>query len=212
MRDEAEYIIDRYNLTVQRPWRATEIPEFTRAVGLAPLFNKLNYKVGVEVGVERGVFTEILCVANPQAKIYGVDPWTAYRGYRDHVSQDKLDRFYQETLKRVENYNCELIRDWSLGAAKEFDDLSLDFVFIDANHRLEEVIKDIVVWEKKVRVGGIVSGHDYRQFKKQTYSHVVEAVDAYTHSYRIHPWFLCGMRSEPHGVRDAARSWFWVKE
>jgi hypothetical protein len=180
--------------------------------GLAPLFGKLGYKTGVEVGVERGVFLETLCIANPLAKIYGVDSWKAYSGYRDHVSQDKLDGFYEQTLERVRPHNCELIRDWSTEAAKRFDDRSIDFVFIDANHRLEDVINDIVAWEPKVRPGGIVSGHDYRQFKRQTYSHVVEALGAYTRSYRIHPWFLCGMRSEPKGIRDQARSWFWIKE
>ena len=214
MRDELKYILEKYNidLTKHKPFRAIEIPQFTRIDGLTPLFAELGYKSGAEIGVERGMYTEVLCQKNPQAKIYAVDPWTAYSGYRDHVSQEKLDGFYRDTLQRVAPYNCEIIRDWSVEAAKKFSDHSLDFVFIDANHRLEEVINDIVAWEKKIRPGGIISGHDYRQFKRQTYSHVVEALGAYTYAYRIHPWFLCGLRSEPKGVRDTARSWFWVKE
>ncbi|MHC4748319.1 MAG: class I SAM-dependent methyltransferase [Planctomycetota bacterium] len=213
MRDELRYIIDKHDLNVNgKLYVPIEIPQLKRIDGLAPLFAELDYKIGVEVGVERGEFLEVLCVANPQAKIYGVDAWAAYRGYRDHVSQEKLDGFYGFTIERMQPYNCELMRDWSVSAAERFDNESLDFVYIDANHRLEETINDIVAWERKVRRGGIVSGHDYRQFKRQTYSHIVEALGAYTHAYRIHPWFLCGKRSEPKGVRDTARSWFWVKE
>lgn len=216
MRSELQYVLNILNidesLAGRIPYRPIEIPEFTRAAGLAPLFGKLAYAKGAEIGVERGKFTEVLCIANPQAKIYAVDPWKAYRGYRDHVSQEKLDGFYDDAAERLKAHNCELVRKFSHEAAEGFADNELDFVFIDANHRLECVINDIVIWEKKVRPGGIISGHDYRQFKRQTYSHIPEALAAYTQSYRIHPWFLCGLRSEPNTVRDSARSWFWVKE
>ena len=216
MRSELQYILNKYNidesLAGRVPYRPIEIPNMKRDDGLAPLFAELEYTTGAEIGVERGMFTEVLCKANPQAKIYAIDPWTAYKGYRDHVSQDKLDGFYDDAANRLTGLNCHLVRQFSHEAVEAFADNDLDFVFIDANHKLEDVINDIVIWSKKIRPGGIISGHDYRQFKRQTYSHVVEALGAYVYAYRIHPWFLCGLRSEPKGVRDSARSWFWVKE
>jgi hypothetical protein len=45
--------------------------------------------------------------------------------------------------------------------ASNFKDASLDFCFIDANHKYECVSKDIDAWRPKVKPGGIFAGHDY---------------------------------------------------
>lgn len=47
----------------------------------------------------------------------------------------------------------------SLAASKIIADQSLDLVFIDANHA--KVRDDIIAWFPKVRVGGLLCGHDY---------------------------------------------------
>ena len=52
----------------------------------------------------------------------------------------------------------------SLEAAPDIPDGSLDFVYIDANHRYFEVSQDIRAWLPKVRPGGVVCGHDYFSF------------------------------------------------
>jgi len=41
------------------------------------------------------------------------------------------------------------------------EDASLDFCFIDGDHRYEAVKEDIIAWTPKLRKGGILSGHDY---------------------------------------------------
>jgi hypothetical protein len=42
--------------------------------------------------------------------------------------------------------------------------------------------------------------------------HVVYAVQCYVRAYRIDPWFLWGRKSpEPGEVREAQRSWMWVR-
>jgi hypothetical protein len=38
---------------------------------------------------------------------------------------------------------------------------SLDFAFIDGNHRYEHVRADLHAWWPKIRAGGLLSGHDY---------------------------------------------------
>jgi hypothetical protein len=62
-------------------------------------------------------------------------------------------------------------------------------------------------------VGGIVAGHDYCSRKGKGYSlHVIEAVNAWTQSYRIEPWFVIGRKDVHEGEkRDRPRSWMWVK-
>lgn len=46
-------------------------------------------------------------------------------------------------------------------AASEFDDLSLDFVWIDADHSEEAFLADVQAWLPKVKHGGYLGGHDY---------------------------------------------------
>jgi len=195
-------ILEKVNLN-QRP--PIEFPNMTRK-HLSRLFRKLGFRIGAEIGVETGLFSECLCKCNPGAKLYSIDAWKAYRGYRDHVNQEKLDRFYEETKKRMASYNCEIIRAFSMDAVKGFENGSLDFVHIDGNHEFQQFTNDIAEWSKKVRKGGIVSGHDFKRFKGNYICHVKDVVQAWTYAHGIKPWFVL----REGGKRNP--SWFWVRE
>ena len=184
---------------------------------LAALFGKLGYRVGVELGVETGKYAEVLLRGNPNLMdLYLVDAWKAYDGYRDHVTQSKVDGLLQTAIDRLKpwEHKTHYVRKFSLDAAKDFKDKSLDFVYIDANHALPYVMDDICAWEPKVRKGGIVAGHDYcRRGPGRYQCHVVEAVGAYTQAFFIKPWFVVGAKEARDGEkRDRPRSFFWVKE
>jgi len=197
-----------FNIDVNQP-SPIEIPNVNRKE-LAKLFRRLNFRVGAEIGVESGRYSRDLCKCNPRAKIYLVDSWTAYRGYREHVTQAKLDSFYDKVQERLAAFgNYEIVRKFSMDAVKDFADESLDFVYIDANHGFEFVAQDIGFWSRKVKRGGIVSGHDYI---RRSGVHVVQAVHGYVYCYGIKPWFLLGRQAKiPGEKRDTSRSWFWVK-
>jgi hypothetical protein len=49
----------------------------------------------------------------------------------------------------------------SAEAATMFENGSLDFVYLDADHCFESVWQDLSVWYPKVRIGGILAGHDF---------------------------------------------------
>jgi len=53
------------------------------------------------------------------------------------------------------------IRMSSIEASKLYEDQSLDFVFIDANHEYEHVMKDLLHWYPKVKIGEVFGGHDW---------------------------------------------------
>ena len=61
-------------------------------------------------------------------------------------------------------------------AADGFDDASLDFVEIDADHERGAVARDLEAWWPKLRSGGLMAGHDYTEVK---HPGVKEAVDAF---------------------------------
>lgn len=147
-----------------------EIPQNRR--DLARLFKG----IGAEIGVEKGLFSKY--IAKTSTKLYCIDVWKVHVGFGDHVTQDHLDSFLEQAKERMRSFNCEFIRKFSLDAVKDFADESLDFVYIDANHRYEDVRDDIREWSKKVKKGGIVSGHDYVDKIGPDYPYgVIKAVD-----------------------------------
>ena len=211
--DALTYISTKWDLDLRKPQCPIEIPNTNRET-LARLFHLLGHQVGVEVGVERGAYSEVLCQQIPGVRLSCVDAWQPYAGYRDHVVAEKLDRFYRETQERLKPYpGVTLVRKFSVDAAKDFADGSLDFVYLDANHNFESVTADLAAWSPKVRAGGILAGHDFAPNHWPNQIHVVHAIAGWTRAYDIRPWFVLGRKEKREGeLRDDARSWFWVHE
>lgn len=123
-------------------------------------------KSGAEIGVYKGDNASAMLEAMPHLKLYLVDPWRSLpeSEYKDlaNKSDEAFDLMYQMVKALVKPYpNVEILRMRSLEALSYVPDESLDFVYIDANHDYEYVKADIVGWDKKVKHGGLVIGHDY---------------------------------------------------
>jgi len=189
-------ILKRYNLE-EKP--VIDIPK-SRWKEMTPLFKSLGFKVGVEIGVFKGQFLKNLC---KEFKMFGIDPWEDYDGYNDYKGGDFIG-YEQEARNRVKDYNCDIIKKWSMDAVKDFKDESLDFVFIDGNHSLEFVIEDINGWSKKVKKGGIVAGHDYFRRHTDKAIDVKDAVNTWIYCKKISPLFI--FRG------DKCPSWMFIKE
>lgn len=119
------------------------------------------------------------CIDTWQGSEEHIDPNSFY--YSKELANDK-DWLYYEFLKNVSPARDFInpIRMASLDASKLYEDRSLDFVFIDAAHDYTNVYRDILSWYPKVKVGGIISGHDYT-----TYDGVKCAVDDYFKGKKI---------------------------
>lgn len=214
MNNTLDYILQKFNLeSNDRTPMPIEIPNFGRN-GLALLFAELGFKSIVELGVEQGLYSEVLCRANPQATVHLIDAWRAYRGYRDHVSQEKLDGFLEITKKRLEKYsNHNIIQAFSMDIVKKYPDNTFDAVYLDGNHRFQYFANDLAEWSRKVRPGGLVCGHDYKIHKNSDQFHVVHVLNAWVSAFYIRPWFVLGRKEMvPGEVRDGSRSWMYVKE
>ncbi len=162
---------------------------------LPDLFKQLGYTRGAEIGVASGKFSELLCQGIPGLKLMSVDPWTRY----ERTSQKLCDWRYAHAVRALTPYGVEIKRMASVDAAKEVPDGSLDFVYIDGNHDFDHVMMDIISWAPKVRVGGVVSGHDYYHFYR---GGIIRAVDAYTLAHGITAVYL---------TNEKESSWMWVK-
>ncbi len=213
MPDALTYIKTKFDLDLTQRRQPIEIPNTNRET-LARLFYLLGLTKGVELGVERGKYSEVLLRENPLLQLTCVDAWQAYRGYRDHVDNVKLQRFYEEAQQRLAPFaeRTRFIREFSVDAAAQIPDRSLDFVYIDAAHDFANVAADLRAWSPKVRIGGIVAGHDYLKAPLPSLMHVPQVIHGWTDAYQITPWFVLGRQAKVEGeLRDDGRSWFYVQ-
>lgn len=173
-------------------------PNIKTRVDLAKYFGELGFKTGAEIGVCKGKMSRVFCWYIPNLKLYSIDPWTSDPSDpHDYVNDHEAN--HAHARKILEPFNVDIIRSTSLEALSHFDDSCLDFVYIDGNHSFDYVVQDIIEWTNKVRLGGIISGHDYYRLEDVD---VVTAVDAYTTAHRI----IGNITEEkPH-------SWWWEKK
>jgi len=124
---------------------------------LKETFNKKL--IGAEIGVEAGVHSlEIMRNLNME-KLYLIDVWGRYKQENNYYDYNVN---YERVKTKFEKYNnIIIIKGKSTEISKQFEDNSLDFVYIDANHQYGYIREDIVYWHKKVKNGGYVCGHDY---------------------------------------------------
>jgi len=123
----------------------------------------------VEVGVYEGENAESMLRQGIDF-LYLVDPYKAHVNnsiatdtaiYK--VTQEDMDRAKTLMFQRVSAYpgKSQLIELFSEEAAQQFENDSVDFVYIDSIHSYDQVKKDIAAWFPKVRPGGVLGGHDY---------------------------------------------------
>lgn len=147
---------------------------------------KMGYKVGAEIGVHMGDMSKKFCKAG--LKMYSVDPYLAFSGQGNSSrNQAVQDDIYKHAKHRLSRFDCTLIRKKSMDAVKDFKRGSLDFVYIDGDHSFRYVAEDIVEWNRIVRRGGCVSGHDYFNVdpNSRTWAVQVKAVvDAFMNYYQ----------------------------
>jgi hypothetical protein len=122
---------------------------------------------GAEIGVQTGSFSEIILRESKVRLLYSIDPWKEFKeaSYKDvaNLSQNEQDLVYDAAVKRLAVYKdrSSILRKTSLEAVREFQDGQLDFAYIDAQHSYEACKEDILAWWPKVKVGGVLAGHDY---------------------------------------------------
>ena len=161
-------------------------------------------KYGVEVGTDHGKYAQQLCEGIPHLELVCIDPWVAYKEGEEVHDQTEVDAIYTEAKNRLEPYKALIIKTTSMNALDQFEDDSLDFVFIDGNHEYEHVLEDIEGWYEKVKPGGIVCGHDYKVDPVNNYG-VIQAVNEYVKDNHIAPLFIL------HAGGKLVDCWMFIK-
>jgi len=131
------------------------------------LAKKHGWTKGVEVGVKEGFTLLHLLGTCPNLHMTGVDLFEPRPGLESEGGESHIDSQLPEHEARLRKMLAEqypersrLIKGASIETAAQFEDGSLDMVFIDADHREEAVLADIAAWRPKIRPGGMLTGHD----------------------------------------------------
>ena len=122
----------------------------------------------VEIGTWEGGFSNSILEKNTVKKLYCVDPYKHFINdeYPDGMNElsqldfdNKFNKVYTELNIKFPN-KVEFIRKTSAEAISQFEDNSLDFVYIDGNHDYKYVLEDLNLWYNKVKPGGYLCGDD----------------------------------------------------
>jgi cephalosporin hydroxylase len=134
----------------------------------------------VEIGVYKG---RSLCscadiiIAN-DLKVHAVDNFVGPEAFPGDCPDPK--ELCAEFFKNMNEFGITVMlsRGNSVEKTEDFTHKSLDLIFIDASHKKDDVIADIRAWLPKLKIGGVIAGHDYKRSDgTQGWVSVKEAVD-----------------------------------
>lgn len=117
-----------------------------------------------EVGVLWGAFSAHVLRKWNGEKYYCVDPWEhqSQEEYREFNENTDYDQCFRQVSQLAESdQRIVILKGLSTEMVKDVPKCSLDWVFIDGNHTYKNVLEDMELWFNRLKIGGILSGHDY---------------------------------------------------
>ena len=133
-------------------------------VGFYELIRKHFHEdfVMAEIGSFQGTSTQLFSLF--AKTVYSVDcydyhvPPTGRIPEMDEMFIEAEKIFIQRTSDIA---NIIKIKKTSTDAALDFEDNSLDCVYVDAEHLYDYIREDVRTWKDKIKNGGILCGHDW---------------------------------------------------
>jgi len=140
--------------------------------------------LGMEIGVAYGENAENILRQWKGCGLFLVDPWDIKKcgEYIDPINSHDFDRAFSICVRQLEKFPLRSIalRMTSNEALKLIPKETLDFCYIDGNHHEPQITSDITAWWERVRVGGVLGGHDYYDTDTKEYKcEVKSAVDKF---------------------------------
>lgn len=142
------------------PLRNTIAEHYT----LRPFFENVpEQSVGAEIGAFECNNAYFVCKYNKPKLLYLIDPYLKYIdviGDLSDLTQENWDDLFKRSQEKMDGFPVRFIRKKSYEAVDDIKDESLDFCYIDGDHSLAEIRRDLRIWFPKVKKGGMFGGHD----------------------------------------------------
>jgi SAM-dependent methyltransferase len=130
-------------------------------------------EVGCFMGRSTCYIAELIKKSNKDVKFYAIDTFDGSQTEQCHIDISTQltannSSFLQEYEKHLDyckvSQYVQTIRGTSLNSCNEFDDSSIDIIYVDASHEYSDVLADITAWYPKLKQNGIICGDDYNHF------------------------------------------------
>jgi hypothetical protein len=155
------------NSTCSSWMKGRGVPTFKTRFGLPKLLDKEEgFHRGIELGVQEGKFSYWTLMHWTNCTEYHlVDLWGHQENYEDvaNVDQASQDKIYQLAMRDLEEYKDKIhvCRNYTPVCVNNYEDEYFDYIYVDARHDFKGVWEDLVAYWPKLKVGGIMAGHDY---------------------------------------------------
>jgi len=157
--------------------------------------------IGVELGVFRGENALDMFKTMNIRHLYLIDPWVSYDNKDPNMhGKQVLNEALDNTKKILRNYGDKItfIKKFSNDALKDIPD-NVDFIYIDGNHDYKFVKEDMLNYYKKIKIGGIMAGHDLNHLDR--HKGVTKAFFEFISKYKLRPfiespdwWVIKGLK------------------
>lgn len=115
-------------------------------------------EVGVYYGNSVLWLAKEIMISGKHINVFAVDKWDYKEGAGKSVD---IFREFVKNIRGFEHVIWPLRQDSVFAAQRIKDSFEIDFVYIDADHRFDSVLNDILAWRKVMTSDGWIAGHDY---------------------------------------------------
>lgn len=119
-------------------------------------------KIGCEVGVLNGIHALCLLRNSDPKKLHLIDRWSKYKELQN-LEQAATWAIYKDYVTHVFGQNDHVVihDDDVINVMPTFQNDYFDWVYIDACHNYDSVMRDITLALPKTKIGGYICGHDF---------------------------------------------------
>jgi hypothetical protein len=124
----------------------------------------------LEIGVRYGENAKRIANHLKPSMFYLVDPWLARGKYAADgmLPQNVYNIAYEKVKKELgSKWFVKIIKDFSMNVLNQFDDGSLDMIYIDGDHSYPEAKDDFCMYLPKLKSGGFFGGHDFTNDRRE---------------------------------------------
>lgn len=134
--------------------------------------------IGIEIGSFGGESALLFAQSSKFSKLYCVDPWD--EGYYKAHNMGEVEATFDERTKGYKHI-IEKVKMKSNIAYNLLRNRDVNFVYIDGNHKYEEVRNDIIIYKELLQHSAsalplILAGHDYKFAKSPGVAPAVKEV------------------------------------
>lgn len=142
----------------------------------------------IEIGTYMGESTMMIACTGLFSTTYVIDPHDGDEEFNKEMKYtwDEVKEEYRINTRHFDNIT--LISDYSFNVINMFEDNSIDFIYIDANHSYEAVKRDLELYYPKLKPDGVIGGHDFNDRWPGIEKAVTEVVGKPTKVFEDDSW------------------------